>query len=305
MIEIRVVSSALVCIALTSLATTATGESTDPVAPVRELVRAFEYDEAIERARAIATDPSATANQRLEALALVGVVHLIEERQDQARETFEQLLSLDPGSDIDDPDLPPRVIEFFRETRSSYDPEEIVDANVDVDGDSQTGGPRRVTITLSGTTDSVDRLRLYVREGEVGTFRAVAVEGEDRNYDAAIETVSSGESIDFYLEVLAPSGHVLARVGTADAPQSIEPAPGDGRGDNGGGGDDGGDGGDDGGDRGRRWYATWWFWTIVGVVVVSGVVAAVMLTRPDEHQDGTLGSVQMPILGPNDLEPWR
>lgn len=293
MIEKRAASSALVCFALTVLATNAEGESADPVAPVRELVRAFEYDEAIERAQAISRDTSVTANQRLEALALVGVIHLIEERQDEAREVFERLLSLDPGSEISDPDLPPRVVEFFREIRSSYEPDEVVEADVDV-GD-EVAGQRQVTITLSGVSDSVDQLRLHVRGGESGSFRSVAVSGSGLDYGAVIAPEAGGDSIDFYLEVLAPSGHILTNVGTEDAPQTVEPI-GEGSGD---------EDLEDIGDRERHWYTSWWFWTIIGVVVASGIVTAVVLTRPDEHQDGTLGSVQMPLLGSHDLEPWR
>ena len=49
------------------------------------------------------------------------------------------------------------------------------------------------------------------------------------------------------------------------------------------------------------WYGTWWFWTVVGVVVVGAGTTAGLLLAPGHHQTGSIGLSPNPSLAPKDV----
>lgn len=253
----------------------------------RELFRSFEYDEALELMQHVVDDGSSSAAERIGALELVGVIHLLQRRQDEARQSFERLLALDPGHELDDSDLPPRVREFFDEVRTEAPAAAQPETELDAPDTFPEAGVAPVLLTLSGETAGVARALLHLRSSQNSDFfveEPMTRQGD--SFSSDVEAPSEG-NVDFFITLEAPSGHVLASVGSEDEPRTITvPAPianpepiAEA--------------------EGRPWYRTWWFWTVVGVVVAGGVTAGVIAgTRPEEHQDGTLGTVQMPIVTP-------
>jgi hypothetical protein len=263
----------------------ALAEADDPIEHIRDLIRSFEYADAVAQAESIAGDGTASAARRLDALALSGVVHLLQRHQDRARQAFEQVLGLDPGYRLNDPDLPPRVVAFFDEVRQAAGPGAPVTIAVDAPAEgSLPGGEVAVRATIAGPTEGVDRVVLNVREGGETRYRQIEMEGDGAEYAASLGPEAPANGFEIYVEVFAPSGTLLASEGSSDEPVFVEPltAPVT---------------QDPVEDRApsRRWYTTWWFWTIVGVVVAGATVGIVVGTLPEEQQDGTLGSVQMPL----------
>jgi hypothetical protein len=115
---------------------------------------------------------------------------------------------------------------------------------------------------------------------------------------ADVPVGGEGASLDLIVEAQAPSGYVLGRAGSEDAPITLAPGAGavDARRVEGGG---PGGGADDDGDGGRRRvrrpvHRSWWFWTIIGAVVAGGAATAVVLTLPEEQVPGTLGTRTLP-----------
>jgi hypothetical protein len=284
-----VFTASLVGVVALSAPRAARAESRDPLASVRESIRSFEYEEAIEQARAISADPSAPAARRLEALALSGAVHLLQRQQDEARRVFERVLTFDPGYRLTDPDLPPRVLAFFEEVRQAAEPASPVTLAVDAPAEgSVPGGDVRVSATLAGPTDGVDRVVLNVREGGEADYEQVELEGTGAEYSTDLPTPAARRGYEIYVEVIAASGTVLASEGSEEQPIFVEPLVGATT--------EPARPPEDPGRHGGRWYTSWWFWTIVGVAVAGSTLAAVLATTlPEEHRDGSLGSVQMPI----------
>lgn len=273
------------------LASTAAAENASPLDGARRHMRAFEYGEAISVAESVAEDRSASAHLRIEALELCGAVRLLQRQEGQARETFEQLLALDPGHEITDLELPPAVRRFYAELKARFEPETSVELTVSAPAGVQGDGPVLLHATLAGETDGVEGATAMVRTAGEGEFHSVTMTCDGEACEAEIDAPWSGGGLEYYIEVVAPSGHVLATAGSESTPELIEATESASE-----------------QDRppvavttterpSRRWYASWWFWTIVGVVVVGGATAtAVVLTRPEPPPDGTLGTMQMPLL---------
>jgi hypothetical protein len=278
---------------LLSTATAVAEESMEPAAALergRSLIRSFDYPGAVRLLERVVSSEAASAGQRCQALELIGAAELIRRRQTQARQAFEHLLTLDPGHEMADPEIPPRVVSFFDRLRESFEPQVNVTLEVDAPAVVPDDGTIVVEATTGGETTGIEQVVVLARTAPDQPFREVETVREGRVFTAEVDQPEVTTPVELHVEARAPSGHVLARAGTADAPLRVEPglAPEpepvaepvavvedhDPR---------------------RPWYRTWWFWTIVGAVAAGGITTTVVLTVPDEEQrNGTFGSVQMP-----------
>lgn len=138
-------------------------------------------------------------------------------------------------------------------------------------------------------------------------------------FTADIPAPAPGQALDYYVEVLAPSGYILVSAGSSEDPLQIQPYPV-------------GQEPEDPRPRRvdppvqaqveqpvepedpaieldpeldpeieenpdpprRRFYKRWWFWTIIGLAVAGGTTTAVVLTVPDDDTGGTLGTLSLP-----------
>jgi hypothetical protein len=292
----RCLTSALVGLALLAVGAAAAGEASEALARGRRLVLSFEYDAALEQLEAAVGDERATAAQRIEALELMGVLHFNLDRTARARQMFERLLAFDPGHELTDTSYPPRLIQFYAGVREAIMPQASV--TVEARARQAPGGGVAVEVSVGGTTGGVEQAVTLVRVGEETNYRRALMTRDGTTFPAEIPTPPDVAEVEYYVEVQAPSGYVLARAGSPDAPLTtalVETASTVG-------------GGPDTSteteasteqeeeiDRPRRrWYASWWFWTIVGVAVAGGAATAVVLTLPEEQEEGTLGTRSLP-----------
>lgn len=284
----RATEVALVCLLIALSPASSLAQETNALERGRELFRSFEYDDALELMQRVAADPDVSAGQRIGALELAGVIHLLQRREDDARESFQRLLSFDPGHELNDTELPPRVQQFFDQVRGESQPSNQLEVQLRAPETFPEAGAAPVTLELSGETAGVAESVLHTRLPDAAEFSEAAMTRDGASFTAELEPFGEGV-LEFYITVQAPSGHVLATVGSDESPQRIaspppvaepvEPIEAPSR---------------------RAWYRTWWFWTVVGVVVAGGVTAGVIAgTRPEEHENGTLGSVRMPLVGPS------
>lgn len=288
----HVVSSTLVAVTLLALAWPALAEEAAGPAEAleqgRTLIRSFDYSGAVVLLEGVVSNEAATAGQRCQALELIGAAELIRRRQVQARQAFERLVTLDPGHEMNDPEIPPRVARFFAQVRERFQPPVTVEVEVRAPEAVPPDGIVTIEARVAGDAEGVEHVIVFVRSGPDQAYREVVTSRAGLEFSAEVDLPEVTTGLDYHVEVRAPSGHVLARVGTAEEPRRVEPgtlpepepAPVEIEEDR---------------DQRRPWYRTWWFWTIVGVAVAGGVTTSVVLAVPGEdHQDGTFGSVQMP-----------
>lgn len=294
----RGVLAAAVGLVLLATASSAYGEGADTLARARELIQSFEYDAAFEQLETVSDDTSATASQRVEALELMGVLHFNLNRRPRARQMFERLLNVDPSHELTDTSYPPRLLRFYTSIRERFIPQVSVDIEVDAFQDPPGSDTLLIEATVAGTTGGVAEVVALVRSRGDESFRRALMTREGDDFFAEIPLRNGVNELEYYVEAAAPSGYVLAHAGSADAPLSVSAEASAGvsyntESEEGNRGEEGSDGAGAEGEQ-RRWYATWWFWTIVGVVVAGGVATAVVLTLPDEQQEGTLGTRSLP-----------
>lgn len=268
------------------------GGGTDAIARGRELVRSFEYDAAIVELESVLADETSTAPERIEALELMALLQMNLRRQARARELFERLLTLDPGHELTDPEIPPRAVDLFTKTRTGFVPS--ARTTVETRSAGAAGGTVDIEADAGGSTGGVDRAVAYLRGPGETAYRRAPMTRRGLRFTASVPAPPGG-AVDYYVEVQAPSGHVLASAGSADSPLRVELSPAVGADPALAAGldDAGGEEASSGRAR-RRWYRSWWFWTIVGVAVAGGATTAVVLTRPEEQPRGSLGSLDLP-----------
>jgi hypothetical protein len=278
----------------------ANAEASDALSAGRSLWRSFEYEDAIVQLQSVVDEQNATVTQRLEALELLAVLHLTLRRQALAQQTFVRLLAIDPQHELSDPGYPPRVQDLFRSTRDSFIPQTAVDVAVDAP-DAVPSGARTlpITATVSGDTLGVERTLVYVRAAGEATFRSAMMRREGLVFAADVPAPAAGAALSYYVEVQAPSGFVIGRRGSAEAPEvvaaappleSLEPDPADvaapiappatepldGR------------------SARRPIHRQWWFWTIIGAVVVGGTATGLAVGLQPDDPSGTLGAMTLP-----------
>jgi hypothetical protein len=288
-------------LALLAAGVAARGEAAgaaDALAAGRRLVQSFEYDAALEQLEAVSASADATAAQRVEALELVGVMHFSLRREPRARQVFERLLSLDPGHDLTDTSYPPRLLAFYASVRESFMPQQTVEVEAVASQEPAGTGPVRIEARIGGAAEGVAQAVTLVRAVGGTSFRRALMTrdaGGGLSFTADVPADQAEGGLEYYVEAQAPSGHALARAGTAEAPLRFEPpAPSTTAPEVGPAVAEGDDGEREQPRPRRRWYRSWWFWTIVGVAVAGGTAAAVVLTLPPEQEEGTLGTWSLP-----------
>ncbi len=284
----RITLCALFAISTLLATSNAAAEHVEAMSRARELFQAFEYDDAIEVLETVVQSHSAPADQRIRALELSGTIRVLQDDQDAARELFNRLLSLDPGHEIENPDIPPRVFEQFNEAREATVEFDAPTLDVQVPDAPSSDSPFELAVLATGETAGLAAIVLFIRDDAENRFRARTTTRSGNEFTAEVEIIG-GEPLEYYVEARAPSGHVLSSVGSAEDPHSItarvEPTSADDL---------------DNGRVSRPWYRRWWVWTLVGAVIVGGTATGLAIgLQPEEHENGTLGSVEMPLTIPD------
>ena len=263
------------------------------IAELRSMMSDARFEEALAQANTLLARSDLDAAHRNATLETLAIAQLATRDASGARATLATLYSRDPEHRMLDRDASPAVQAAFDRARESHP----APVTVTMENASPTRLPERAApvlqVRLSAGADAVNELRLSYRQGSAREFQRVLMEHSETlgNARARIPALDgdAAYSVDWYVEALAPSQTIISRLGdpleplTVSVPRAVarvasdvlrdtEPAP---RRDDGGGG---------------SVLGTWWFWTAVGVVVVGGVAAVYLATRPaDQTPCGTLG----------------
>jgi len=259
--------------------------------PVENIARArqayvkMEYEQVIKLTREPAADRGLPPAQRVEALELLGLSQLILGRKPAARSAFEALLNLSPDHKLRDPSGSPKLQRFFESVRQELgaapSPGGALKINLVRAGQgAKAGASFTVRARLQGEPGEAARVMLRWRTSLETTWRGVKMTRRGLSLSARIQLPSGeqGYRLLYQIVIRSGAGNLLARAGTRDRPLSLDVAPGQSPSE-------------------RPVWKRWWFWTVIGAVVVGSVSAGVVLLSRDGAPHGNLepGVVQLRV----------
>ena len=263
----------------------ALADSGDDIQQARQAYVKMDYERVVKLTRGPAADPGLSSPQRVEALELLGLSQLILGRQAQARSAFEALLTLSPDHKLRDPSGSPKLQRFFESVRQEVGATSSPGGSLRITPERPGGGVRAgATLTLrarlSGDPGSGARTMLRWRTSREVTWRGAKMTGGHGRLSARLRLPSGelGYRLLYQIELRSGAGNLLARAGTRDKPLTLEVAPGQARSE-------------------RPVWKRWWFWTVIGAVVVGGVTAGAVLLSREGAPHGNLepGVVQLRV----------
>lgn len=276
-------------------ASTEAGGAATALAALRELVTYARYADADAACTAYLARTDLSAANRNAGLEMRAVILIARRRLDDARRVLSELFARDPDHRLGYRDAGPNVRDEFDRARDAGGAPLAVSLT-DETVPRETRVAPEVTVAIGAGGDAIADVRLSYRvSGATGAFERTLMRFDLAEGSAVgrIPLASGREAytLDYYVEVLAPSGAVLSSLGSAaeprtlavpEAPELAAPTV----------------------DpaafaptvvevRGTNVAEEWWFWTILGVVVAGGVAGAVagayVASTPVGPQPGTLG----------------
>jgi hypothetical protein len=270
---------------------------------IRELVFAARFSDAVTAARSYLDRTDLTAAERNAGLEVLATAQIANRQRDDAAQTLQLLYSRDPGHRLTDPDASPPVISAFARARESEPP--TVPVRLEHEPPVlERREPPHVVVRVAEGADAVAEVRLMYRAGDEGTARVVMTRRPDGTYAARIPVVgdaSSATDVAYHVVALSPSLTPLGGIGSAAEPLQLRipaeasapaeparapvaaaplaPAP------------------TEPADEGGSVVEQWWFWTVLGVLVVGGAVTAAVLLGPGQQapEEGTLGTATLTL----------
>lgn len=221
---------------------------------------------------------------------LQGMLNLYLGDEAAAAESFKLLLRAAPTYSIQE-DASPKVKSMFAEAREQLAVE--ISASMKFrhprPKPAQQGAPIAVSIQLENVPKGVQAKLFYRRGGSGFSDVLFMEEPEDPQiWTATVPALDFSDArlleasriaLEYYIEIYAPGGTLLAVAGKKDSPLSVALAlPGAP--------EEAGNDGEDMMVAGSPWYKKWWVWTIVGVVVAGAVTGGVIYAMSE--QTGTV-----------------
>jgi hypothetical protein len=281
--------AALIPILLVAAAPTAAADS--PSARVeRQLARGYalfqdlEYRDAIQVLRPVRIDPDATRAQKLRALELIGISHLILGERALATEAFQDLLTIDAGYQLRHDDGSPKIRAFFEGVKREFLPGFAAGMEARLEHSAPRGAVagRAVEIdavVLVGVERVVDMVLRWRRSGVLDYAEAPMRRqaSRDRPRWRARFTPPpsrSGYQVDYYVEARNAARGAIGRIGGPETPLSLPVAPGE-------------------GESGRGPWYTRWYVIAGGAALVAVGATAFAIGAGAGVPDGSLGRVTL------------
>lgn len=245
------------------------------LAGARQAYLNMDYEKVVHLTRAPSSDPDLPRARRVEALELLGLSQLILGRSDEARRSFQTLLALEPAHKLRDPSGSPKLQRFFETVRQEVGaaPSPGEELKVVPEAPSlklRAGSTLQLRARLSGAEVGGASIQAMLRwrTSRVSTWSGAPMTLEGDRLTARLLLPPSEQRYKLLYQVILRSqaGNLLARVGSSKKPLELSVAPGQ-------------------LSSARPVWKRWWFWTVIGAVVVGGVTTgAVLLTREGAPQ---------------------
>jgi len=295
------VSGLLVALALSAVpASRALAQSEGAVDPqleaARELIFQARFGDAVSAARTILNRQDLSASARNSALEVLATAQVADRQQDDAEQTLQLLYSRDPGHRLNDADASPPVISAFARARES-NPHPVPVSLEHTPPQLTARSAPEIRVRIAEGADAVDELQLTYRIQGEGASRVTMSPRDDGTFSARIPVVgdaSSATDVAYFIVALAPSLSSLAHAGTEAEPLQLR-IPAEGATDAAerppilAGSTEGSETTEEGGSV----LESWWFWTIIGALVVGGVATGIVLGTSQSANEGTLGTVRL------------
>lgn len=240
-----------------------------------ELFAELEYRDCIRELAPVPADSRATRAQRLRALELIGLSHLILGQEARARDAFEDLLAIDPGYQLRDDTGSPKIRDFFDAVKRAYvpgfDAEHVSELAHSAPVGAVAGRAVEVVVDVSRGADHVKSMVILVRRrGVLGYGTPIELRRlADARWRARFDAPASEDAyvLEYYVEARNIAGGAVGRVGGPETPLALTVAAGH--------------------QRQRPWYQRRWY-VIAGGAALVGIGTALIVTSSGDAADGTL-----------------
>jgi tetratricopeptide (TPR) repeat protein len=239
------------------------------------------YDEALQTLSAALVRSGNTDNDLARIYRLLAFTYLALRREEEAAGAYRHMLPLAPDF-VPGDDVSPRVREFFNRVAQEWEqagrPGTGPPPPIEIRHRSPARAERNTEVALTTELDDpagrAASVVVAYRQGSDAVFTRREAESTDAGWVATIPASDVRPPlIEYYIEVLDAQGLPLAARGDVAAPLRIAvPAPG-----------------------GGEVWQEWWFWTIIGVVVAGGIVAAVVIADQLGQQGPNTGTLTITV----------
>lgn len=252
------------------------------------------YEESVNTLSAALMRPGNTSAQMTEIYKYLGLDYLLLEKPDEAAGAFRQLLIIDENWSFDTATTSPKITTFFNATKQKWieegKPGKVVSEQPKVTiahkvpDQAVKGEPINIKFTVTDPGKVAAQVLLNFRVDKA--YQSVkAMPTETPSAETIYMATIPGEAVmppyvDYFVVVKDSKGTTVASRGDEDAPLRI-PLQGQ----------------DGGGSIAKKW----WFWTIIGVVVVgvTGGVVGGVLSKKGNHSSSP-ASVTITVCAPAD-----
>ncbi|HET6612011.1 MAG TPA: hypothetical protein VFG83_08490 [Kofleriaceae bacterium] len=243
----------------------------------------LDYRATIQTLAPVPTDPAATSAERLRALELIGLSHLILGHKVAAERAFKDLLAIDPGYQLRDDSGSPKIRDFFdrvkREYVPGFDPNRVAELVHSAPTSGVAGHRVELSVEAMVGAGKVKEMVVSWRQRGVLSYRQEVMRRVGgHTWRASFVPAPSAVSttIEYYIEARDLTGNAIGRVGGPKTPLGLPILAG---------------GQKRGGDR--PWYGRWY--VIAGGALALGAGAAALYfgTRADSVPPGSLGTVTL------------
>jgi hypothetical protein len=197
----------------------------------KKLFEDQEYTGAIQALAPVTRDARATRAQRLKALEMIALAHYILRDEGAARATFERILDIDPGYQLQDTSGSPKIRTFFAQLKARIVPNYDPNAGADLEHAAPTAGTAgrslefEVRVTRGNVFDVVLATR---RRGELSYRTSALAPRGDNRWRVRVTPDPSAKPyvLEYYLEARDAGGGQVARIAAPDQPLEIALASG-------------------------------------------------------------------------------
>ncbi len=232
----------------------------------------LEYRRALRTLAPVPEAAAATRAQRLSALELIAMSHLILGNKRRAKQAFQKLLDIDPGYQLRDDTGSPKIRVFFDAVKRNYGPglrgSGIAELEHAAPRSATAGRRLELAVKVGRGRGSVKEVVVHTRRRGVLTYskpRSFVRRGRGWRVRFTVPAARTRYILEYYIEARDLTGRAIGRIGGPASPLTLRITPG--------------------GQRRTRWYRRWW--AIAGGVAV-GAGAAIWLTSGGGVSDGSL-----------------